>query len=232
MRCIKEYTCHIEQRASNLPITEEGLFYWLLKAKRECLPQELQNRGIFPDVESIIRNKDIPTVRLWVAYTLEKFRSRRLFGWRMVDFLQKAGMEIDILEFAHLAENEKKALKVLKNMVDVHSIACKAEGEREIANATIINHETAEILENKPKKTLEEMQALKRFCISECYGLPSESLTKEFITNYGVYDEMKWFRNLQKLRDAGTNNGTSVEVITCEDYRNDRLTTVTQAKKY
>ncbi|RHZ81902.1 hypothetical protein Glove_117g519 [Diversispora epigaea] len=117
-------------------------------------------------------------------------------------------MEIDILEFAHLAENEKEALKALKNMVDVHSIACKAEGEREIANATIINYEMAEILENKPKKILEEMQALKRFRISECYRLPSESLTEEFITDYGVYDEMKWFRNLWKLRDAGTNNGT------------------------
>src|SRR6266496_3199331 len=72
MRCIKEYTCHIEQRSSNLPITEDGL----LKAKRESLPKELQNRGIFPDMESIIQNKDVPTVRLWVAHTLEKFRSR------------------------------------------------------------------------------------------------------------------------------------------------------------
>src|SRR5690242_18738718 len=97
MRCIKEYTCHIEQRASVLPITETGIFQWLLKAKRECLPRELQNRGVFPDVESIIRNKDIPRVRLWIAYMLEKFRSRRLFGWRMIDFLRKAGMVVDIL---------------------------------------------------------------------------------------------------------------------------------------
>ncbi|RIB01809.1 hypothetical protein C2G38_2229633 [Gigaspora rosea] len=64
MRCIKDYVCYIEQRASNVPITEEELFNWLLKAKRESLPPELQNRGIFPDVESIIRNKDIPTIRL------------------------------------------------------------------------------------------------------------------------------------------------------------------------
>ncbi|RHZ81903.1 hypothetical protein Glove_117g518 [Diversispora epigaea] len=42
MRCIKEYTCHIEQRASNLSITKEGLFYWLLKAKRECLPKNFR----------------------------------------------------------------------------------------------------------------------------------------------------------------------------------------------
>src|SRR5207248_1912951 len=52
-----------------------------------------------------------------------------------------------------------------------------------------------------------------------------ESLTEEFITDYGKYDHMKWFRNLRKLRDAGTDN-------TREDYRNDRLTTVTQAEKY
>jgi hypothetical protein len=80
MRCIKDYMCHIEQRSSNAPITEKGLFQWLLNAKRECLPRELQNRGIFPDADSIIRNKDIPTIRLWVAFMLEKFRSRRLFG--------------------------------------------------------------------------------------------------------------------------------------------------------
>jgi Origin of replication binding protein len=232
MRCIKEYTCHIEQRASNLPITEQGLLNWLLKAKRECLPQELQNRGIFPDAESIIRNKDIPTVRLWVAYMLEKFRSRRLFGWRMVDFLKKAGMLIDILESVRLPETEKEALASLKNKVDVHSIVCKAEGEREIANANIINHETAEILENKPKKTLEEMRALKRFRIAECYGVLSESLTEDFITYYGEHNEMKWFRNLRKLRDAGSNNETAVEAITREDYRNDRLTTVTQSEKH
>ncbi|RGB25894.1 hypothetical protein C1646_771127 [Rhizophagus diaphanus] len=80
MQCIKDYICHIEQRSSNIPITEKGLFQWLLNAKRECLPQELQNRGIFPDIDSIIRNKDVPTIRLWVAFMLEKFRSQRLFG--------------------------------------------------------------------------------------------------------------------------------------------------------
>jgi hypothetical protein len=38
MRCIKDYICHIKQRSSNIPITEKGLFQWLLNAKRECLP--------------------------------------------------------------------------------------------------------------------------------------------------------------------------------------------------
>ena len=86
MQCIKDYICHIEQRSFNVPITEEGLFRWLLNAKRECLLQKLQNKGIFPDIDSIIQNKEVPTIRLWVAYMLEKFRSHRLFGWRIVDF--------------------------------------------------------------------------------------------------------------------------------------------------
>ena len=61
MRCIKDYM-------PNVPITEEGIFRWLLNVKQSS--RELQDRGIFPDVDSIIRNKDIPTVRLWVAYTV------------------------------------------------------------------------------------------------------------------------------------------------------------------
>ncbi|CAG8656883.1 1286_t:CDS:2, partial [Paraglomus occultum] len=208
MRCIKEYTCHIEQRSSNLPIAEEGLFYWLLKAKRECLPQEPQNRGIFPDVESIIRNKDIPTVRLWVAHTLEKFRSRRLFGWRMVDFLKKAGMIVSIIKATPKAKDDTVTLT---ETVKGYTSVIKAEEISDIANANILNHEMAEHLENKPKKTLEEMYALNRYHIADCYGMSPESLTEEFITDYGKYDEMKWFRNLRKLRDAGTNNETAVE---------------------
>jgi hypothetical protein len=99
--------------------SEQGLFCWLLKAKCECLPQELQNRGIFPDVESIIRNRDIPTVRLWVAYMSEKFQSHHLFGWRMVDFLGKAGMLIDILDSVPLPKDVEEKLNSLKNKVDV-----------------------------------------------------------------------------------------------------------------
>ncbi|CAB4393173.1 unnamed protein product [Rhizophagus irregularis] len=87
MWCIKDYICHIEQRSFNVPVTKKGLFQWLLHAKRECLTWELQNRGIFSDIDFIIWNKDVPTVRLWTAYMLERFRSRYLFGWRMVNFL-------------------------------------------------------------------------------------------------------------------------------------------------
>ncbi|CAI2201448.1 9732_t:CDS:2, partial [Funneliformis geosporum] len=49
MQCIKDYICHIEQRSSN-------------------------NRGIFPDIDSVIQNKDVLTIRLWVAFILEKFQ--------------------------------------------------------------------------------------------------------------------------------------------------------------
>ncbi|CAG8771663.1 18305_t:CDS:2, partial [Gigaspora rosea] len=183
MRCIKDYVYYIEQRASNVPITEEKLFNWLLKAKRESLPPELQNRGILPDVESIIQNKDIPTIRLW------------------------AGMVVSIIKATPKAKDDTMTLT---ETVKGYSSVIKAEEISDIANANILNYEMAEHLENKPKKTLEEMYAL----------------------NYDKYDYMKWFRNIRKLRDAGTDNKTAVEAVTREDYRNDRLTTVTQAEKH
>ncbi|RIB17565.1 hypothetical protein C2G38_2186998 [Gigaspora rosea] len=196
MRCIKDYVCYIEQRASNFPITEEELFNWLLKAKRESLPTELQNRG---------------------------------YSQIMVDFLKKAGMVVSIINATPKAKDDTVSLT---EIVKGSSSAIKAEEISDIANANILNHEMAEHLENKPKKTLEEMYALSRYHIADCYGMSPESLTEEFITDYGKYDHMKWFRNLRKLRDSGTNNETAVEAIICEDYRNDRLTTVTQAEKH
>lgn len=92
MRCINNYLCHIQQKPSSVPITEKGLFQWLFHARRECLPEELKHQGNYPNIDSIISQKNVPTIRLWVAYQLEKFRSKRLFAWRMVDFLRKAGM--------------------------------------------------------------------------------------------------------------------------------------------
>src|SRR5204862_665689 len=130
MRCIKDYIYHIEQRSSNIPVTEKGLFQWLLNAKRECLPLELQNRGIFPDIDSIIRNKDVPTVRLWVAYMLERFRSRHLFGWRMVDFLRNAGMIISIIE--PIPKSDENVIS-LSQVVKAKSSIIKAEEMTEIA---------------------------------------------------------------------------------------------------
>ncbi|GES92780.1 hypothetical protein GLOIN_2v1777834 [Rhizophagus clarus] len=229
MRCIKDYICHIEQRTSNVPIIEDGLFRWLLSAKRECLPRELQNRGIFPDIDSIIRNKDVPSVRLWVAFMLEKFRSRRLFGWRMVDFLRNAGMLISIIE---LIPKPKDNTISLSQTVKVSSSIIKAEEISDISNARILDHEIAEVLENKPKKTLEEMRSLDRHHIVECYDILPESLTEEFISKYGNYNHMKWFRAYRQLRDAGTDNETAVEAITRKDYREDRLATVTRAERH
>ncbi|GES79184.1 hypothetical protein GLOIN_2v1777834 [Rhizophagus clarus] len=229
MRCIKDYICHIEQRSSNVPITEKGLFQWLLNAKRECLPRELQNRGIFPDIDSIIWNKDVPTVRLWTAYMLERFRSQHLFGWRMVGFLRNAGMVISVIELIPKPEDTTMSLS---QTVKACSSTIKAEEIADVSNATIVDRETAELLENKPRKTLEEMRSLDRHHIVECYEIPPESLTEEFISKYGNFNHMKWFRAYRQLRDAGTDNETAVEAITRKDYREDRLTTVSRAERH
>ncbi|GBC33045.1 hypothetical protein GLOIN_2v1766623 [Rhizophagus irregularis DAOM 181602=DAOM 197198] len=227
MRCIKDYVCHIEQRSSNIPITEKGLFQWLVNAKRECLSREFQNRGIFPDIDSIIRNKDVPTIRLWVAYMLEKFRSWCLFGWRMVDFLREAGMIIFIIE-SDPKSNENSLSQIVKAKCSV----VKTEEISDITNANILDRETAEFLENKPRKTLGEMRSLDWHHIVDCYGIPPESLTEDFISKYGNFNHMKWFRAYRQLRDAGTGNETAVEAITRKDYREDRLTTITWAEKH
>ncbi|GBC18173.1 hypothetical protein GLOIN_2v1791232 [Rhizophagus irregularis DAOM 181602=DAOM 197198] len=205
MRCIKDYICHIEQRSSNVPVTEKGLFQWLLNAKRECLPRELQNRGIFPDIDSIIRNKDVPTVRL------------------------EAGMIISIID--PIPKSEENVVS-LSQAVKANSSIVKAEEISDVSNATIVDRETAEFLENKSRKTLEEMRSLDRHHIVECYEISPESLTENFISKYGNYNHMKWFRAYKQLRDAGTNNETAVEAISCKDYREDRLTTATRAEKH
>ncbi|CAG8576087.1 12287_t:CDS:2 [Gigaspora rosea] len=229
MRCIKNYICYIQQRASRAPTTEEELFQWLTEAKRGCLPKELQNKGVFPNIETIIKNKDVPTIQLWVAFMLEKFRSQRLFGWRMVDFLKKAGMIVSIMESIPKSENNDASLS---KAVRVCSSIVKAEEISDIANADILDHEMAERLENSSKKSLNEIHALRRYHIAECYEHPPESLTEEFIAEYGNPNHMKWFRAFRKLRDAGINNETAVEAITREDFRDDKLTTVTRAEKH
>ena len=61
----------------------------------------------------------------------------------------------------------------------------------------------------------------------DCYEILPKSLTENFISKYGNYNHMKWFRAYKQLRDAGTNNEIAVETITRKDYREDRLTTVT-----
>ncbi|PKY62957.1 hypothetical protein RhiirA4_490476 [Rhizophagus irregularis] len=151
--------------------------------------QELQNRGIFPDIDSIIRNKDVPSVRLWVAYILEKFCSGRLFGWRMVDFLRVAGMIISIIKSGPKSK-ENSLLQIVKAKCSV----VKVEEISDITNANILDHETAEFLENKPRKTLREMHSLDRHHIVVCYGISPEILTEDFISKYRNYNHMKWFR--------------------------------------
>ncbi|CAI2174063.1 2719_t:CDS:2 [Funneliformis geosporum] len=171
MRCIKDYICHIEQRSSNVPITEK-------------------------DIDSIIRNKDVPTVRLWTAYMLERFQPT--------------------------PKSEENAVS-LSQAVKANSSIIKAEEISDVSNATIVDRETAEFLENKPRKTLEEMRSLDRHHIVECYEISPELLTENFISKYGGYNHMRWFRAYRQLRDAGTNNETAVEATTRKDYRDDKL---------
>ncbi|CAI2185650.1 2912_t:CDS:2, partial [Funneliformis geosporum] len=138
--------------------------------------KELQNRGIFPDIDSIIRNKDVPTVRLWVGMIISTIK-----------YISKPG------------ENNTSLSQVVK----VNSATIKAEEISEITNAIILDHETAKLLENKPRKTLEEMRSLDRHHIVECYQIPPELLTEDFISEYENYNHMKWFRAYRQVRDAG-----------------------------
>ncbi|RIA92127.1 hypothetical protein C1645_736588 [Glomus cerebriforme] len=168
----------------------------VVECQTRMSPWKLQNRGIFPDIHSIIQNKDILSVRLWVAFMLEKFCSQRLFGWRMVDFLQKAGMIIFIIESIPKPED---TMTLLSQIVKASSSIVKAEEISNISNAMIVDHETAEFLENKPKKTLEKMRSLDWHHIVECYEISPELLTENFISKYGSYNHMRWFRAYRQL---------------------------------
>ncbi|CAB5180169.1 unnamed protein product [Rhizophagus irregularis] len=158
---------------------------------------------------------------------LEKFRSQRLFGWRIVDFLREAGMIIFIIE-SDPKSNENSLSQIVKAKCSV----VKTEEISDITNANILDRETAEFLENKPRKTSGEMRSLDWHHIVDCYGIVPESLTEDFISKYGNFNHMKWFRAYRQLRDAGTGNETAVEAITRKNYREDRLTTITQAEKH
>ena len=120
----------------------------------------------------------------------------------------------------------------LFQIVTASFFTIKAEEIAGVSNTTIVDRETAELLENKPKKTLEEMRSLDRHHIVDCYEISPESLTENFISKYGNYNHMKWFRAYKQLREAGTNNETAVEAISRKDYREDRLTTATRAERH
>src|ERR1044072_1165952 len=112
----------------------------------------------------------------------------------MVDFLRKASMEVSIIESGPKSEEN-----ILLQVVKVKCSIVKAKEISNISNATIVNHETAEFLKNKPKKTLEEMRSLDRYYIVECYEISPELLTEYFILKYSGYNHMKWFRAYRQL---------------------------------
>ncbi|KAF0424026.1 ribonuclease h-like protein [Gigaspora margarita] len=73
---------------------------------------------------------------------------------RIVDFLKKAGMVVSIIEITPKSEEDSVSLT---EAIRICSSVIKAENISDIANTNILNHEMAEHLENKPKKTLIEM---------------------------------------------------------------------------
>ncbi|RGB21659.1 hypothetical protein C1646_777574 [Rhizophagus diaphanus] len=145
----------------------------------------------------------------------------------MVDFLREAGMIISIIE-----SDPKSNKNSLSQIVKAKYSVVKTEKISDITNANILDRETAEFLENKPRKSLEEMRSLDWHHIVDCYEISPESLTEDFISKYKNFNHMKWFRAYRQLRDAGTGNETAVEVITRKDYREDRLTTITRTEKH
>jgi hypothetical protein len=67
----------------------------------------------------------------------------------MVDFLRKAGLVVSVIEFVPKPED---TTILLSQTVKTSFSIIKAEEISNISNASIVNHETAELLENKPKK--------------------------------------------------------------------------------
>ena len=87
----------------------------------------------------------------------------------------------------------------LSQTVKVSSFTIKVEEIADVSNATIVDHETAKLLENKPKKTLEEMRSLDWHHIMDCYEILPKSLTEDFILKYGNFNHIKWFRAYRQL---------------------------------
>src|SRR5436305_7501042 len=108
---------------------------------------------------------------------LEKFCSQHLFSWRMVNFLREASMIISIIK--PISKSDENVIS-LSQVVKAKFSIIKAEEISDVFNATIVNCETAKFLENKPRKTLEEMQSLDQHHIVECYGISPELLTEDF----------------------------------------------------
>ncbi len=106
----------------------------------------------------------------------------------MVDFLWKVGMIISIIK---LIPKYDKNITLLSQVIKMNSTTIKVEKILAITNATIVNRKTAEFLENKLKKTLEEICSLDQHHIADCYEILPESLIEEFISKYKNYNHMK-----------------------------------------
>ena len=158
---------------------------------------------------------------------LEKFCSKHLFGWRMIDFLQKANMVVSIKESVL-----KSKENILSQIVKTKCSIIKMEEISDITNANILDRETAKFLENKSKKTLGEMCSLDWHHIVKYYEISPKSLTEDFISKYENYNYMKWFRAYRQLRDAGINNEMAVEAIICKDYKDDKFIVAIQAERH
>jgi len=104
----------------------------------------------------------------------------------MVNFLRETGMIISIIKPIPKSEEN-----ILSQVIKANCTIVKAEEISDISNTTVVNHEIAEFLENKPKKTLKEMRSLDQHHIVECYEISPESLTEDFISKYRNYNHMK-----------------------------------------
>src|SRR6266542_834478 len=110
----------------------------------------------------------------------------------MVDFLKEVGMIISIIE--PIPKSEEKVV-LLSQAVKVNSFIVKAEEISDVSNTTIVDHKTAKFLENKPRKTLEEMRFLDWYYIVECYEILPESLTEDLSQS----TEIKIYEIVQSL---------------------------------
>ncbi|CAI2186971.1 20570_t:CDS:2, partial [Funneliformis geosporum] len=80
----------------------------------------------------------------------------------------------DLMEKAQdfkLIPKPKDNMISLFQIIKVSSSIIKAKEIADVSDATIIDRETAEFLENKPKKTLEEMRSLDQYYIMDCYEI-------------------------------------------------------------
>ncbi|CAI2197429.1 16075_t:CDS:2, partial [Funneliformis geosporum] len=90
----------------------------------------------------------------------------------MVNFLKEADMIISIIE---LIPKSDENIVSLSQAVKTNSSIVKAEEILDIANANILDH---------------------------CYEISPELLTEDFISKYGNYKHMRWFRAYRQIRDA------------------------------